>query len=108
MTEKTDKSVETAGAAEYLLAAGEWRETLPSGAVATLVPAKGRHLVQAARGAGGDAIKISFGILAATVKIDGRPVTLEDIEDMNLADVTRLMGLVQGNDGTSPASILPN
>lgn len=107
MTDKTDNSAAAALSAAAQ-APGERRETLPSGAVATLIPAKGRHLVQAARGAGGDAIRISFGVIAATVRIDGKPIALEDVEDMDLADVTRLMGLVQGNDGTSPASILPN
>jgi hypothetical protein len=82
--------------------------TLPSGRVATVRTGKGRDLVQASRLAGGgkDPMKLSLAIVSVLVTIDGRPVVVEDVEEMDLPDVMKLMGETLGNDASSTNSIL--
>lgn len=87
----------------------ERTKTLPSGAVATIRAAKGRDLIQAARMAGSnDGIRLTFGIIAVLTRINGRPIVVEDIEEMNLMDVMTLMGEVQGNGVSLPSSTSSN
>lgn len=80
---------------------------LPSGAKAMIRKGKGRDLVQAARMAGGanDGIKLTYGIIATLAQIDGKPIVIEDVEEMDLRDVMTLMGEVVGNGGSSMSSI---
>ncbi|HYH17499.1 MAG TPA: phage tail assembly protein [Azospirillum sp.] len=84
--------------------------TLPSGKAATVRKGKGRDLVQAARMAGGgnDGMKLTMGIIAVLTQVDGRPLVIEDVEEMDLGDVMALMGAVMGNGASSLSSILPN
>lgn len=80
--------------------------TLPSGRVASiLVKYKGRHVIQASRMAGGvsDQMKFVFAIIAVKTLIDGQPITVEDIEEMDGDDVMKLMGEAMGKGDTSPS-----
>jgi|GEM_PF-620023 len=84
--------------------------TLPSGASAEIRKGKGRDLrrvmtrLAAAAGreedsAGADAV---FGLIAELVRVEGAPIMLEDLEEMELADVFMLQNEVVGRN-FSPA-----
>ncbi|WP_029009395.1 phage tail assembly protein [Azospirillum halopraeferens] len=81
--------------------------TLPGGRVACIRKGKGRDLLQAARMAGGagDGMKLTMAIIAVLTVIDGRPLVIEDVEEMDMADVMVLMGAVTGNGASSLSSI---
>ena len=81
--------------------------TLPSGRVAAIRKGKGRDLLQAARMAGGagDGMKLTMAIIAMLTTIDGRAMVIEDVEDLDLIDVMKLMGEVVGNATSSLSSI---
>lgn len=83
---------------------------LPSGAKATVREGKGRDLLHATRMAGGpnDPMRMVFGLVASLVTVDGRALTLEDVEDMSLPDVLKLQQEVMGNVGSLPGSTLPS
>lgn len=83
---------------------------LPSGAKALIRDGKGRDLLAATRMAGGpnDPMRMVFGLLASLVTIDGRALTIEDVEDLPLPDVLKLQGEVMGNAGSLPAGTLPS
>lgn len=66
--------------------------TLPSGAVATLNPYKGKHIRQAQKLSNGDETKLVPAIIASTVLIDGKPIVMEDLDEMHGPDVLKLMG----------------
>lgn len=70
--------------------------TLPSGAVATKTPFKGKHVREAAKLSGGDQIKGVFAIIAITCLIDGNKITIEELDEMDGADVLTLMGEFEG------------
>jgi len=80
---------------------------LPSGKKASIRRGKGRDLVLASRMAGGgtDTIRLTYGIIAVLTRIDGKPITIEDVDEMDLPDVMKLMGEVVGNGGSSLNSI---
>jgi hypothetical protein len=68
-----------------------------TGRTATIAPFKGRHVREAQRRADGDSEAIVFHILCALVEIDGEPLHLEDIDDMDGSEVLQLMGEMGGN-----------
>lgn len=65
--------------------------TLPSGRIAELKEFKGKHIREAQRIAEGDSERIMFAIIAMLVTIDGKPVVMEDMDDMPGGDVLKLM-----------------
>lgn len=81
--------------------------SLPSGKKAAVRPLKGRDLLKAARMAGGsqDNMRLAFGIIAVGAEIDGKPLVIEDVEELDLGDVTTLMAAVMGNAAPSLNSI---
>lgn len=71
--------------------------TLPSGKTAELENFKGKHVREAQKIADGDAGKVMFAMIALTVKIDGKGVVMEDLDEMDGQDVIALMGEFGGN-----------
>jgi hypothetical protein len=64
---------------------------------ATIAPFKGKHVREAQRRADGDSEAIVFHILCALVEIEGEPLHLEDIDEMDGSEVLQLMGEMGGN-----------
>lgn len=64
---------------------------------ATIAPFKGKHVREAQRRADGDSEAIVFHILCAIVEIDGQPLHIEDLDEMDGAEVMQLMGELGGN-----------
>lgn len=50
----------------------------------------------------GDTSKIVFAMIALTVTIDKEPVVMEDLDEMDGADVLELMGEFSGNFSLTP------
>ena len=69
---------------------------LPSGVKATKVDFKGKHVREAQRLADGDQSKALFAIIAVATLIDGKKITIEDIDEMDGRDVIHLMAEYQG------------
>lgn len=65
---------------------------LPSGAKAEILPFKGKHVRIAQIQAGTDQSKYLFSIISQCCQIDGKPVIMEDLDEMDGADVLALMG----------------
>jgi hypothetical protein len=70
---------------------------LPSGKVAVIVPFKGKHVREAQRIAGGDVSNIMFAMISLTTSIDGNPILMEDMDEMDGSDVLALMGEFGGS-----------
>ena len=64
--------------------------TLPSGATAVFYKRRGKALVNAQRSAAGDSSRIAFALLANIIEVDGLPVLMEDLDEMDLFDVLKL------------------
>ncbi len=75
---------------------------LPSGKKASIQKFKGLDVLRAQRMADGDSDKVMFAMIATSVLIDGNPIVMEDLEEMDGFDVVRLMG--EFNSGTSALS----
>ncbi|HUY26143.1 MAG TPA: hypothetical protein VMV27_01875 [Candidatus Binataceae bacterium] len=65
---------------------------LPSGKHAQIRKGVGRDLVQAMKNAGPDAdvMTITYALVAQLTLIDGHPIVLEDVLDMDLTDLNKL------------------
>ncbi len=79
---------------------------LPSGAqVSILAKLKGKHLKAARRAASaGDGIdeeNVLHALIAQAAVIDGKAITMEDVDEMDLDDVLYLRAFVSGNDPSS-------
>lgn len=59
---------------------------LSDGRRATFRALKGRDAMKAHERAGGDGEKTNYVLAAMATKIDGRPIVLEDLEELTLAD----------------------
>lgn len=70
---------------------------LPSGKTATIAQYKGKHVREAQRMADSDVSKLTFAIIALTTKIDGQPILMEDLDEMDGPDVIALMGEFGGD-----------
>jgi tryptophanase len=57
----------------------------------------GKDIREAQKIADGDSSKIMFAIIAVTTTIDGQPVTMEEVDEMNGYDVMDLMGAFGSN-----------
>lgn len=80
--------------------------TLPSGRAAVIRPGKGRDVKRAFQMAGPDGgnTGVLFGMIAVKVTLDGRPLTIEDVDDLLDADVFVLLGEVMGKGLSLPAT----
>jgi hypothetical protein len=65
--------------------------TLPSGKVAVIEQFKGKHVRLAMRNAGTDTDQYLYHLIAMLTTIEGQPVVMEDLDDMEGRDVMRLM-----------------
>lgn len=65
--------------------------TLPSGKVALIEQFKGKHVRLAQRNAGTDTDAFLYHLIAMLTTIDGNPVVLEDLDEMEGRDLMRLM-----------------
>ncbi len=70
---------------------------LPSGAVAIVGEFKGKHVREAQRIAGGESDKFLFALIAITGRIDDKELNMEDLDEMDGADVLTLMNEFSGN-----------
>lgn len=70
--------------------------TLSDGRVATFGEFKGKHIMQARRLVGDNADQLVNAIIATVVTIDGKPIFMEDLDEMNGFDVLNLMGEFSG------------
>lgn len=76
---------------------------LPSGKTAVVLPFLGKHIREAQKIADGAADKLLFAIIAITTTIDGQPIVMEDLDEMNGFDVMELYGIF-GTSFTSAPS----
>lgn len=70
--------------------------TLSDGRVATFGDFKGKHIMQARRLVGNDPDLLVNAMIATVVSIDGKPVFMEDLDEMEGVDVLALMGEFSG------------
>lgn len=84
--------------------------TLPSGVRVNMMPGKGRDLLAAQRVAGNDSHQVMYALAAGLCFFDGERKVMEDVLEMPLGDVMKLMtkvGEKAGDDflpSTSAAS----
>jgi hypothetical protein len=71
--------------------------TLSDGRVAVISPFKGKHILEAQKVTGKETEKMIFALIASCVKVDGQQLIIEEVEEMNGADVLVLMGEFGGN-----------
>jgi len=83
---ETNNSVATAGEKND----GVQEIILPSGRKAVISAFKGKHIREATRLADGESDKLVFALIAITTKIDGKPVLLEDMDEMDGRDAMKL------------------
>lgn len=65
--------------------------TLPSGAVVEKTPFKGKHVREAQRLMDGDQSKYSVAIISVSCLINGKKVTMEEMDEMDGRDIIKLM-----------------
>lgn len=78
---------------------------LPSGAVARVMPGKGKHAMEAIAICDGNTKKYMAALMMQLVTIDAKPQVLEDFEDMPLADYMKLQSEFSDQNFTSPAGM---
>jgi hypothetical protein len=67
---------------------------LPSGAVLGVkTKFKGKDIREAQKMSGTDSSKIMFALIALTCDIDGKPFVMEDIDEMEGADVFQMLAI---------------
>lgn len=76
--------------------------TLPSGKKAVITKFLGKHVREAQKIAGGEADKVIFSIIALTTTIDGNPVVMEELDEMDGMDVMTLYGQFGSNFSSAP------
>lgn len=65
---------------------------LSGGKVAEVKPFKGKHVKQAQRLIDGDSDNMVFAMIALLTSIDGKPIVMEDLDELPGGDVLKLMG----------------
>lgn len=70
---------------------GDTQITLPSGRKAVQRSFKGRDIRLAQRLADGESSTLIFAIISTVTTIDGKPVTIEELDDMDGFDCMELM-----------------
>ena len=80
--------------------------TLPSGVRVNMMPGKGRDLLAAQRVAGSDSHQVMYALAAGLCTFDGERKVMEDVLDMPLGDVMKLMAKIgeQAGDDFLPSS----
>ena len=75
---------------------------LPSGKVAMIRAGKGRDVILAGRvvNAGKEPMAFAMALMAQLTTIDGKPIVMEDLEEMDIEDVMVLLEEVPGNSLT--------
>jgi len=61
------------------------------GKTAKCIEAKGKHIREAQRLSGEESDKLIFALIAVCTTIDGRKLTVEEVDEMHSADVFKLM-----------------
>ena len=81
--------------------------TLGDGRIVAMRPAKGRDFEKGSAATGGSTnqVTIMLGLVAQVATVDGKPLTYEELQDMDFVDVTALIGEVAGNV-PSPARVI--
>jgi hypothetical protein len=108
MATRTSTDAATDGDTEAASAPPNTRTvTLSDGRVVQLGRALGRHLERGAIVAkdGTQPISLMMGVVAQVAKIDGRPLIYEALQDMEMADVLKLIGEVQGKNVVPTVSV---
>ena len=59
---------------------------LPSGVKAEIISGKGKHAQKALQLTGGDQSKYLGALMAQLVLIEGKPIVMEDLDEMSLRD----------------------
>jgi hypothetical protein len=82
---------------------------LPSGAVALIRQGKGRDLMRAQRvvPTNAEPIAVTFALMAELVEVDGKKLVYEDVLEMDLGDVLRLLPEVVGEGDVPQRPDLP-
>lgn len=70
---------------------------LPSGKIATIYKGKGKHVREAQRLMGDDSSLYLNALMSMLVQIDGKPILMEEFDDLDMEDYTELMAIVGGN-----------
>lgn len=74
--------------------------TLPSGAICQMKPVKGKHIRNAGRVAGMEVSDnpslLSLALVTQVITVDGKPVTMEALDEMSGADVMKLQAKAMG------------
>lgn len=65
---------------------------LKDGKIAVIGEFKGKHISAAQRLVGDDKEKMILALIATCVTIDGKPILIEDLDEMPGSDVLKLMG----------------
>ena len=86
----TDVKVHNDGSKEF---------ELPSGKIAIIKPFKFKHIQEAQKISGTNTENFIPAIIAITTTIDGKPVIMEDVIDMDGWDGLELMGKFSGGLG---------
>lgn len=73
------------------MANGETYE-LPSGKKAEITDFKGKHVSEAMRLIDGDSSRTMSALISITTKIDGKKITIEEVDEMDGRDVLFLYG----------------
>lgn len=69
---------------------------LPSGKTAEILPFKGYHIRAAQRKMGEDTSLFIFALISECVNIDGKPVIIEELDQMDGRDVIKLQAEFSG------------
>jgi hypothetical protein len=72
---------------------------LPSGVKVNMMPGKGRDLLAAQRVAGEDTHQVMYALAAVLCTFDGMRKVMEDVLEMPLGDVMKLMTKIGGQAG---------
>jgi hypothetical protein len=70
---------------------------LPSGKVATIFKGKGKHVREAQRLMGEDSTLYLNALMSMLIHVDGKPMLMEEFDEMDMEDYTELMAIVGGN-----------
>jgi hypothetical protein len=71
--------------------------TLPeSGLEVEKIPFKGKHVRQAQRLTDGDMSKAQFAIISVACLVDGKPITIEELDELPGVDVMAMIAEFEG------------
>lgn len=91
--------VSALGAGVVPVPPGRVRYTLSSGTVCDVKPGKGKDLRLAGRmvpEGSKDPVLYEFALIAVRCQLDGRELTLEDVDELDMHDAAELLAIVRG------------